>query len=159
MVSSWGPPGWALCVGLSGGEDAVFIRRCNLLVRRTKIPYGLGALWWAGCSHVMIHPLWQLQNVKELLVCLSPLLSSTLHQLSRKPGPQFPLASMQSHTEGSHSTGRCAAGRDYLHIDKLSTSSFIHLTGCFLGWQHKVFILCTGYKPHISTCVSKMTGM
>lgn len=57
---------------------------------------------------------------------------------------------------------------DYLHRDKLSTSSSIHLAGCLTGWQprvptamQKAFILWAGYKPqrHISTCISKMNGI
>ena len=87
-----GPPEGSvayLTVGLLGGKDPVLISCRNF---HTRIPRGLGALWWAPCSLAMIHPNDSQLKVKELVLCLSPWLSSAPHQRNCKPAPQAPLA-------------------------------------------------------------------
>lgn len=110
------------------------------LLGQTRIPHGLGVLCWT--SRCQRHESWRDNDshskLRELVVCLSSLLSSTPHQhsktLSLKPQP---LALKQSClTHWAHIPPDTVDGcADYLRKDKLSTSSSIHLTGCLACCQ------------------------
>lgn len=143
-IGGGGPP-WGsvvfLTVWLLGGEDHVLISRTNLLWGRQGFLMGLARS--SGLAAAMSWFIQMTASKTERVVCLSPLLSSTPHQHSHKPEPQAPLALKQSClTQSTHIPPLTVDGRpddhDYLHRDKLSTSSSIHLTVCLTGCQPRV---------------------
>lgn len=169
-IVGWGPPRGALCVWLSG----CWVEK-NLFWLAVLISCGgeKDSLWvWRTLVGPAADMSWFIQmtvKLEELVACLSPRLSSTPYQHSHKPEPQAPSSHVshsrltfhqQLWTAALTTMTTCIVANCPHPLQFILLSASLAASPVPMAMQ-KVFILCTGYKPHrhISTCISKMNGI
>lgn len=165
-----GPPEGStecLTVGSIGADDPVLISYAvQSPARRTWIPYGLGALWWAYCCQ-FIHTN-SMSELSAYLHCCLQLLTYVATSQSHKFHKLW--SRHVSHSKLTfHRALRTATPTTKMTFRRrkvFPSPPFILTSGSLAASpaplaMRRVFILCIEYKPQaqISTCISKTYGI